>query len=142
MGSSSAAVKTEPAKNVGHRFQPGNQHAKGNPGPSKKHALTQALISQLNEIDPRTDKAKLHKIVENLIKMATGFVIVEHVLGPDGKRTGKKIEREIAPDLAAIRYIFDRVDGPLSVGFGSSNDNDEGSCGKVYLVFEKADERV
>jgi hypothetical protein len=119
------------------QFKPGNQLAKGNPGPVRRNFLTQELISQLNEIDPRTNKQKFGMVVEQLVRLATGFVVKEYVY-VKGKKTDKYTEREVAGDLPAIKYVFDRLEGsPVSaVSF------DAGADGKVTLVFEKADEKL
>jgi hypothetical protein len=127
-------------KKVGHRFQKGNKAAVGNSGPPRYSDLTKALISQLNELDTKTQKSKLHRIVEQLIRLATGFVIVDVVKTRDGKKVLRRVEREIAADLSAIKYIWDRLEGTpkQTLGFG----DDEGSSGKVTLIFERADEKV
>lgn len=73
-------------------FQPGNKLSVGNPGPGPRpDILTQALISQINEIDNRDPqkRAKIAKMVDKLIAM-----------GIDG-------------DMDAIKFIWDRVEGPV-----------------------------
>ena len=119
------------AKNVGHRFGPGNKAAVGNPGPTRLKPLTRALIKKIHDIDENTSKENIWTLVENLWKCAIGFKIVRY----EGKGKDKvRIEEEIPPDLAALKYIWDRIEGtPVqSLGF----DADGGSGGKLTLVFE------
>lgn len=70
-------------------FQKGNQASVGNPGPhqGRKKFITDSLISQLHELDPKTRKEKAHKVVAKLIEIAS------------------------AGNVFAIKEIFDRVEG-------------------------------
>lgn len=155
-------------------FKPGNKDAVGNKGASRPNFLTQALISQLNECNTRTNTKKLHMLAERLIALALGGEFVVDIVDRDGRRlnddnvgreasqieidlydVGRKkmvprigdpvrtktpdgarfITRYVPPDIAAIREVFDRVQGRAvqSVGFDSQT-------GKVTLTFEKEDE--
>src|SRR5215210_8068526 len=69
-------------------FQKGNKAAVGHGPATRPDICTQALISQLHEIDKSTRKEKIHKVCAQLIKNAT-----------EGGET------------AAIKEIFDRVQG-------------------------------
>jgi predicted transcriptional regulator len=67
-------------------FQPGNKAAVG-ADHSRRKVLTQALIAELNEIDPKTKMTRLRNIVRALIENAE------------------------AKDNQAIMAIFDRIEG-------------------------------
>lgn len=67
-------------------FQKGNKAAAGSDH-SQRKVLTQALIAELNEIDPKTGMTRLRKIVRKLIDNAE-----------DG-------------DNSAIEHIANRLDG-------------------------------
>lgn len=115
-----------------HRFQKGNQVAKGNRGPwEKRKILTQALISQLNEIDEKTSKTKLHRVVQELLKHSMGFEV--KTVRRDAK--GKVIEtivEQIPSSVQAISAVFDRVEGRPRAA-------DDGEAGRtVTLVFPPA----
>src|SRR5215210_5499231 len=69
-------------------FQKGNKAAVGHRPATRPDICTQALISQLHEMDKSTRKEKIHKVCAQLIKNAT-----------EGGET------------AAIKEIFDRVQG-------------------------------
>ncbi len=123
------------AKPPTHLFQKGNQLAKGHGQgrPPHPNFLTQALISQLNEVDKDTDKRKLHLLAERLLVLALGGVIEVHRRKPEGGRYIDYIN--VSPDLEAIKEVFNRVQGKAvtQVGF------DAGS-GKVTIIFDKEDE--
>lgn len=125
-------------KKLGHRFQKGNQAAKGNPGPwEKRKFLTQALISQLNEVDATTDKEIVHRIIAELIKHAVGFEV--RTVRKD--RSGKVIEttvEQVPSSVIAIREIFDRVEG-RSVAAVEARD---GEGGGVVLLFPQEYSRI
>ncbi len=72
-------------------FQPGNRLSVGNSGRARADILTQALISQINEVDLADPKrrSKMAKLVDKLIDMGC------------------------AGDLAAIEFIWNRAEGPL-----------------------------
>ena len=123
---------------VNGRFAPGNRVGLGNPGPSPRPKfLTQELISQLNELDVKSGKTKYGKIIENLIKNATGYVLKTKTTDEDGNVVIE--EREIPHDLEAIRQIFDRLEGkPMqSVGLGVGE-----NTGKLTIVFESVDQEL
>src|SRR4051812_13939545 len=88
------------------KFQKGHRLSVGNSGPVRHNMISQVLISQLNEIDPKTQKAKLHKIVDELIRQALGFE--KKILH---KNTGKLIKIQVPGDIVAIKEIIDRVQG-------------------------------
>lgn len=90
-------------------FAKGNKAAVGSGGPgSRTKFLTEALISQLNELDPKTRKEKFHTLVAVLIRRA--------------------IKKE---DAYAIKEIFDRVEGkPAQLIQGS------GEGGAVHVTIE------
>jgi hypothetical protein len=74
-------------------FKKGNKAGIGNAGPGGRGKfLTQALISQLNELDPKTKMMRAHKVVDALIKAASGG------------------------DVPAIKEIFDRIEGKVPMG--------------------------
>jgi hypothetical protein len=87
-------------------FKRGHKFGRGSNGQLRRD-LTIELISQLNEFDslnytgvgPKRDN--LHRIVENLVLQAKGQDQIE---------SGKVVKRERG-DLAAIREIFDRLEG-------------------------------
>jgi hypothetical protein len=61
------------------------------------------LISQLNEIfDKRTGQTNLQRVVSNLVAQASG--------ADEYDEKGKLVKRDTG-DLAAIKEIFDRVEG-------------------------------
>lgn len=126
------------AKNVGHRFQKGNKYAVGNPGPARAMFLTQELIIALKEIDPKANRTKYRLMVEQLVKQAAGFVLVEKVKDPKTGKIKKIVETDVSGDLSAIKFIFERIEGAVkqSVEMGA------GEGGRVTLVFEKADEKL
>ena len=68
-------------------FQPGNQAALGGRGPTRPDIFTQALISQLHEVDKKTSKEKIHILCEQLIKAG------------------------MAGEIPAIKEVIDRVQG-------------------------------
>lgn len=90
-------------------FQPRHRLSVGNSGPTRPSNCTQALISQLHEIDKSTGQEKIHQLCEQLIKLALGYTKKVKTKNSDGTVT--TIDVEIPPDLAAIREIFDRVEG-------------------------------
>ena len=90
-------------------FQPGNQAAAGHRGNNRPDICTQALISQLNEIDKKTGKEKIHLLVEQLIKLALGYE--RKVKSIDTKGKTKTATVEVPPDIMAIKEVIDRVQG-------------------------------
>lgn len=97
----------------GHRFGPGNKAAVGNPGPhqGKTKFLTQALISQLNEY------SKSRIITE--VKLVKGKPVKTYRYDTETlTKIHLVIERLITNaiddgDMAAIKEIFDRVEGKV-----------------------------
>lgn len=87
-------------------FVPGNKYGVGNRGPGRPPICTATLISQLNEVDHKTKKAKIHLLVANLIKLALGYTTKRKI-------DGKLRTVEIQPNLAAIIEVFDRVEGKV-----------------------------
>lgn len=74
------------------QFKKGNQVSVGNPGPSPRpRIITNTLISQLNEIDSKTNKARVHRLVEKLINTAIN----------DGEQW-------------AFEMIFERIEGKVA----------------------------
>lgn len=123
---------------VPHRFKKGNQHAKGNPGPwEKRKILTQALISQLSEVDAATGKDVVHRLVAELIKHATGFEVKTIRRNASGKVVETTVE-QIPSSVVAIREVFDRVEGRAVTAVEAS---DEGGS-KVVLLFPSEYERI
>jgi hypothetical protein len=83
-------------------FQKGHKLAIGSHGQIRRD-LTISLISKLNEpVDKRTGQTKLQRVVSNLIALATG--------ADEYDKKGKLVKRGTG-DLAAIKEIFDRVEG-------------------------------
>ena len=104
------------------QFMPGHRLSVGNAGRQPPSLCTQTLISQLNEIDSRTGKAKIHFLCDTLYKLATGYSYKKRY------RVDGKIEMEevdVQPDVAAIKEIIDRVQGkaPQAVQVGGDPDN-------------------
>lgn len=92
------SVLTSNGTAVGHRFQPGNQHALGveHHNPRKKQA-TQTLVSILNEICSGKGalgyegKSRLYRVMDRLVKNAEEgetHAIVEILNRVDGRQTG------------------------------------------------------
>ena len=71
-------------------FQAGNKVAAGGRGPTRPDIFTQALISQLHEVDKKTSKEKIHILCEQLIKAG------------------------LSGEIAAIKEVIDRVQGKAS----------------------------
>jgi len=98
-----------------HRFQKGNRAAVGNKGPHRDRTMTLELISQLNALDPQTNRSRLSRIIEKLIQLASGlYVEYETVkVKEKGKVVEKKIKvlKERDADLDAIMLIWDRLEG-------------------------------
>jgi hypothetical protein len=113
-------------------FRKGNLYSVGRPNPVAYRMITQVLISQLNEIDPKTQKPRLHKIVENLIKAAEGYT--KDVIDSKGKKT----KEEVPFSLEAIREIIDRIDGkPKQNVEGSGHvDEDRRVTGIVHVIVD------
>jgi hypothetical protein len=83
-------------------FQKGHKLAIGSRGQIRRD-LTIELISQLNEIfDKRTGQTNLQLVVSNLIALATG--------ADEYDKKGNLVKRGTG-DLAAIKEIFDRIEG-------------------------------
>jgi hypothetical protein len=83
-------------------FQKGHKLAIGSRGQIRRD-LTVELISQLNEIfDKRTGQTNLQRVVSNLVAQASG--------ADEYDEKGKLVKRDTG-DLAAIKEIFDRVEG-------------------------------
>lgn len=118
-----------------HRFQKGNKAALGNPGPTRLKPLTQALIAKIHEIDENTSKEKIWTLVDALYKCAVGFTLVRY----EGKGKDRvKIEEEVPPDLPALKYLWDRIEGVPKM----STDDAAVVGGRVTIVFEPADGNV
>ena len=104
------------------QFMPGHRLSVGNPGRQPPSLCTQTLISQLNEIDSRTGKAKIHFLCDTLYKLATGYTYKKRY-----RREGEMVTEEfdVQPDVAAIKEIIDRVQGkaPQAVQLGGDPDN-------------------
>jgi hypothetical protein len=100
----------------------GNKFAVGHRASTRPDFCTQTLISQLNEIDKRTGKEKVHMLCDTLYKLATGYTY-KRKYKEDGKR--KVEEVEVQPDVLAIREIIDRLQGkaPQAVKVGGDPDN-------------------
>ena len=129
------AVRPAEGRHINGQFAKGNR-LQDNPTGGVRKFMTQELISQLHEIDPRTNKMKFGILVEQLIKNATGYEFKKRVYDRKGKVRYIKIE--IPSDQKAIEYIFDRLEGrPInSVGFG------EGEGGKLTIMFEPIDREL
>jgi hypothetical protein len=83
-------------------FQKGNKLASGSRGQFRRD-LRISLISKLNEIfDKRTGETKLQRVVSNLVAQAAGV--------DEYDKKGKLVKRDTG-NLAAIKEIFDRVEG-------------------------------
>ena len=102
-------------------FQRGN---KAGVGVNKRRPdfLTQALISQLNEIDKSTGKAKIHMLAERLLC---------HALG-GSYRIGDRMV-EVDSGLHAIKEVFDRVQGKAPQSF-TFEDPEGGSVLRLEVV--------
>lgn len=92
----------------------GRLAALGNRGPTRPNVLTQALISQLNEVNKQTGQEKKHQLVETLIRLALGDEFPVQYLEKD-KETGRerlvKTTIRCVPDLQAIIQCWDRLEG-------------------------------
>jgi hypothetical protein len=82
--------------------------SKGGPGSNGqiRRDLTMELIQQLNEVVKDKDgieRPKLHRVIKNLITQAT--------TAADEYDEDGNLVKEGAGDLAAIREIFDRLEG-------------------------------
>jgi hypothetical protein len=87
-------------------FQKGNQLAKAGP---MRRDTTIELVTQLNELIKCADgskRAKLHRLIKNLIAKAT---TADDVLDKDGN-----IIKEGTGDLSAIQEIINRLEGKPS----------------------------
>ena len=89
-------------------FQKGNKVAVGNRGPARPDFCTQILISLLHEVDKDTGREKVHLMCEKLYQLAIGYKY-------EAVRNGVLQQVELRPNLAAIREIFDRVQGKAPV---------------------------
>jgi hypothetical protein len=110
-------------------FKPGHKINVGNPGPQRPSFLTQALISQLNEIDKNTGREKLHMLAERLLIHAFGG---EYTIKVTGRKNGKRIV--VDGELSAIKEVFDRVQGRAVQGVAF----DPGD-GIIHVHFDEAD---
>jgi hypothetical protein len=85
----------------------GNKAAVGNPGPGPRPRLvTSVIIAKLNEIDPKTKRENVFKLVDKLWALAVP------------KKDSKP------GDLQAMKEIIDRADGkvrPAPEGDGDGN---------------------
>jgi hypothetical protein len=85
-------------------FQKGNKLSIGSRGQFRRD-LRIELVSQLNEVvDKRTGQTKLQRLVSNLVAQATGV---------DEYDEKGNLVKEGTGDLAAIKLIFDRVEGKV-----------------------------
>lgn len=129
--------KGKSPNHINGRFAPGHKAGIGNPGPSKRNWMTQELISQLNELDPRTNKPKYGALVEQLIKNALDRYEMVEVITKRGIK--KKVRQFVAGDQKALEYIFDRIEGRPKQNMGIEGD-DVG--GKLTLIFEPIDREL
>ena len=124
---------------VPHRFKKGNQFAKGNPGPwEKRKILTQALISQLNEVDASTGREVVHSLVAELIKHARGFTVTTKRKNASGKVV-EVVEEQVPSSVIAIREIFDRVEGRAVAAVAAEDGEGKGG---VVLLFPSEYSRI
>jgi hypothetical protein len=100
-------------------FQRGNRIGTGARG-QLRSMITSEIIQQLNEVDPKTGRPKLHRLVENLIEKATTgddrYLMETRTRMVNGKKVvyevpTKTLVHKGTGDLAAIKEIFNRVDG-------------------------------
>ncbi len=85
--------------------------------------MVQILISQLNEIDPETSKAKKYLLIERLLAMGIGLKI---------RVNGRYIAYE--PNLAAMKEILDRLIGrPAQAVTVAPDENKSG----ILIVFDE-----
>jgi hypothetical protein len=82
--------------------------------------ITSELIQQLNEVDPKTGRSKLQRLVENLIEKATTgddrYLMETRTRMVNGKKVTYQVPTNTlvhkgTGDLAAIKEILNRVDG-------------------------------
>jgi hypothetical protein len=77
--------------------------------------MTMVLIQQLNEAEKKTNRAKMHIVVEKLVELAMeGGGALYDAKGKLIKRYG---------DLEAIKYLFDRLEGRPAQSMGIFKDN-------------------
>jgi hypothetical protein len=90
-------------------------------GPAKSAAITQALISELNAIDPFTKVTKMRMLIVRLVEMATCD----------------------KPDLGAIKEIYDRVEGKARQPVDVTNDGETtGRSAAVSVLAQFLDEAL
>jgi hypothetical protein len=100
-------------------FQRGNRigtEARG----QLRSMITSEIIQQLNEVDPKTGRSKLQRLVENLIEKATTgddrYLMETRTRMVNGKKVKyqvptKTLVHKGTGDLDAIKEIINRVDG-------------------------------
>jgi hypothetical protein len=88
-------------------FEPGNKLAAG-VDHSKRKFMTQALIAELNAVDPKTQQTRLRKIINKLLENAE-----------DG-------------DNVAINAVFDRIEGKPKQSL--VNDEDTGAPFVIQVI--------
>lgn len=104
-------------RQAGGKFDVGHAESIGNRGPTRPDFCTQAIISQLHEIDRNTSSEKIHVLVEKLLKLAMGYtkkvkqIDAQGNIKVDAKGRPVLAMVEVEPDIAAIREVFDRVQG-------------------------------
>lgn len=112
------------AKPAPEILPPGQPAPKGR---SRSKFVTQALISRLNEADPKSPdgKKKVDVLVDQLIAKAIGGTRMVRkktkILEADGsyKRDARGrlvydvslVEVDVEPELEAMKYIYDRIEG-------------------------------
>lgn len=123
-------------------FQKGNKAAVGHKGvgPARSRIITQCIVAKLNEIDPKTKREHVFRLVDELFEQA--YARETPMLDPRGKQMkdadGKKLTVRVLGDLSAKKEIIDRAEGkPVQ---GHSLDSEGG--GRVTIVFEAEDEKL
>jgi hypothetical protein len=100
-------------------FQRGNRIGTGARG-QLRSMIASEIIQQLNEVDPKTGRSKLQRLVENLIEKATTgddrYLMETRTRTVNGKKVKYQVPTETlvhkgTGDLHAIKEIFNRVDG-------------------------------
>ena len=106
-----------------HRFGKGNKAAVGNPGPSQRpKVMTQALVSQLNEITKRSRVITEIRLVKNKPKKFYRFD--EKTMNNIHHITERLIENAVEGDMQAIKEIFDRCEGKVVQAVEGTGEND------------------
>lgn len=82
-------------------FQPGHKHGVGNGGRKVRKWLTQSLVRELNDMDPRTRRNNYRLVAQALVTAG------------------------IAGDMVAVKEIFNRVEGRVPMGVEMSGPDGE-----------------